>query len=31
MLFMVGIEHPQNDSTALGIVVPVLEQFGYGC
>ncbi|RUO21365.1 type II toxin-antitoxin system HicB family antitoxin [Aliidiomarina haloalkalitolerans] len=30
MLFMVGIERPQED-TSWGIVVPVFEQFGYGC
>lgn len=31
MLFMVGIEVPENEDTAYGIIVPVFEKVGYGC
>ncbi|MCW4630975.1 type II toxin-antitoxin system HicB family antitoxin [Marinomonas rhodophyticola] len=31
MLFMVGIERPQDNNTAWGIIVPVFEELGYGC
>jgi hypothetical protein len=31
MLFMIGIERPQDNNTAWGIIVPVFEAFGYGC
>ena len=31
MLFMVGIETPENDSCAWGIEVPVFERIGLGC
>lgn len=31
MLFMIGIERPQNNNIAWGIVVPVFEKLGYGC
>ncbi len=31
MLFMVGIEIPENESEAFGIIVPVFEKSGYGC
>ncbi|TPE54300.1 hypothetical protein FJM67_04960 [Maribrevibacterium harenarium] len=31
MLFMVGIEKPENKNSAWGIVVPVFEELGYGC
>lgn len=30
MLFMVGIEHPKNESS-WGLLVPVFEKLGYGC
>ncbi|TMP28667.1 hypothetical protein CWB99_07130 [Pseudoalteromonas rubra] len=31
MLFMVGVERPQCDGEAFGIIVPVFELLGYGC
>lgn len=31
MLFMVGIEQPQNPNEAWGIVVPVFEKFELSC
>lgn len=32
MLFMVGIERPQNDNEAFGMIVPAFDQAGpYGC
>ena len=31
MLFMTGIETPKNDNQAWGALVPVFEEYGYGC
>lgn len=31
MLFMVGVEKPQYNNEAWGIIVPVFERVGYGC
>ena len=31
MLFMVGIEEPNDDQHAYGVIVPVFEKLGYGC
>jgi len=31
MLFMVGIETPESDKYAYGMVVPVFDKVGYGC
>lgn len=31
MLFMIGVERPENDSEGFGMVVPVFEALGYGC
>lgn len=28
---MVGVERPENDNEAYGIIVPVFEKLGYGC
>ncbi len=31
MFFSVGVETPQDDSTAYGIIVPAFSAYGYGC
>lgn len=31
MLFMIGIETPENEQIAYGIVVPAFDKIGYGC